>query len=245
MSNTSDFEITNGVLTKYVGPGGDVVIPEGVTKIGQKAFWGCENVTSVTIPEGVTDLAFGAFWECTGLKEISLPEGLTTIGEYAFTWCRSLTKITLPKSIREIEISALATGAEGFVEIFAPKTTLKALNFDALMYSLDTRYILHAVYSRGKPLSLYTVFAFAEKSKKVRTCKTYWESGKVDFAQYDKDVAMSKRFSLTDKLYAALLRMEMPEEMDSMAREFYTELLKKNAKKAAACKALLEERGIL
>ena len=38
MSNASDFIIENGVLRKYVGPGGDVVIPEGVTEIGIKAF---------------------------------------------------------------------------------------------------------------------------------------------------------------------------------------------------------------
>ena len=40
MSNASDFIIENGVLKKYVGPGGDVVIPEGVTAIGELAFDG-------------------------------------------------------------------------------------------------------------------------------------------------------------------------------------------------------------
>ena len=41
MSNASDFIIENGVLKKYVGPGGDVVIPKGVTSIGKGAFSGC------------------------------------------------------------------------------------------------------------------------------------------------------------------------------------------------------------
>ena len=39
MSNASDFIIENGVLKKYVGPGGDVVIPEGVSSVGKKAFF--------------------------------------------------------------------------------------------------------------------------------------------------------------------------------------------------------------
>ena len=39
MSNISDFRINNGVLEKYVGPGGDVVIPDGVTSIGKEAFY--------------------------------------------------------------------------------------------------------------------------------------------------------------------------------------------------------------
>ena len=43
MSNASDFVIENGVLKKYVGSGGDVVIPEEVTAIGNGAFSGCKN----------------------------------------------------------------------------------------------------------------------------------------------------------------------------------------------------------
>ena len=47
MSNPSVFIIENGVLTKYVGPGGDVVIPEGVTSIGDSSFRGCTSLTSI------------------------------------------------------------------------------------------------------------------------------------------------------------------------------------------------------
>ena len=54
MSNPSDFVIENGVLKKYVGPGGNVVIPEGVTRISFGAFDSCGALTGVAIPEGVT-----------------------------------------------------------------------------------------------------------------------------------------------------------------------------------------------
>ena len=52
MSNPSDFIIENGVLTKYVGLGGDVEIPEGVTEIGKDALKG-QNIETVTIPESI------------------------------------------------------------------------------------------------------------------------------------------------------------------------------------------------
>ena len=73
MSNLSDFIIENGVLKKYVGPGGDVVIPEGVTEIfsvpfcdfpepftltlsgSMKCSFGdllSQNMTALTIPAG-------------------------------------------------------------------------------------------------------------------------------------------------------------------------------------------------
>ena len=58
MSNASDFIIKNGVLTKYVGSGGEVVIPEGVTEIGIKAFISAgyqisSTVTSIQLPHSV------------------------------------------------------------------------------------------------------------------------------------------------------------------------------------------------
>ena len=49
MSNASDFVIENGVLKKYVGPGGDVVVPDGVTSIGKEAFSWNEKLRSITL----------------------------------------------------------------------------------------------------------------------------------------------------------------------------------------------------
>jgi len=58
----SDFTIENGVLTKYNGSGGAVVIPAGVTSIGDYVFSWCSSLTSVTIPDSVTDIGDRAFW---------------------------------------------------------------------------------------------------------------------------------------------------------------------------------------
>ena len=49
MSNTKDFVIKKNILTKYKGAGGNVIIPDGVTGIGDSAFFRCDNLTSVTI----------------------------------------------------------------------------------------------------------------------------------------------------------------------------------------------------
>ena len=59
--NSGDFIIENGVLVEYIGNGGAVTIPEGVTTIDGRAFHGANTVTSVSIPASVTtieDLAF-------------------------------------------------------------------------------------------------------------------------------------------------------------------------------------------
>ena len=62
MSCPSDFIIENGVLKKYKGPGGAVVVPEGVTSIGKGAFSDCRSMTSVSLPEHLADAA-GSFDE--------------------------------------------------------------------------------------------------------------------------------------------------------------------------------------
>ena len=103
MSNMKDFEIQDGVLVKYNGKGGDVVIPEGVTSIKGSllggAFSGCTSLTNVTIPSSVTSIGDMAFHGCKSLTSVTIPEGVTSIGRGAFGNCTSLTSVTVPKNV--------------------------------------------------------------------------------------------------------------------------------------------------
>lgn len=84
MSSNNDFEIENGVLVKYTGAGGDVVIPDGVVSIGEEAFYSSVSLTSITIPDGVTSIGDGAFKCCTSLISIIIPNSVTSIGMVRF-----------------------------------------------------------------------------------------------------------------------------------------------------------------
>lgn len=81
----SDFVIENGVLTKYTGNGGDVVIPDGVTEIGFGAFSGCVDLISVEIPSSVIKIGESAFNQCKSLTNITIPDSAVEIGDYAFS----------------------------------------------------------------------------------------------------------------------------------------------------------------
>ncbi len=73
-NNTNDFLIENGILTKYRGNKKDVVIPNGVTSIGEKAFKNCDSLTSITIPDSVTSIGDHAFYDCSSLTSINVAD---------------------------------------------------------------------------------------------------------------------------------------------------------------------------
>ena len=72
-----DFYVSGEYLTGYFGPGGDVTIPEGFTKIDRRVFQcgDAVNITGITIPKSVTVIDTDAFSFCTNLREIRVEEG--------------------------------------------------------------------------------------------------------------------------------------------------------------------------
>lgn len=106
-NNSSDFIIEVGVLKAYKGASTDVVIPNGVTVIGEGAFRGL-GITSVYIPQSVVKIHSYAFCDCVSLKEITLPNTTSIIAAYTFKGCINLHSISIPDSVTKIENYAFA-----------------------------------------------------------------------------------------------------------------------------------------
>ncbi len=105
----------NGVITitKYIGPGGDLIIPDKinglpVTVIGLEAFVDCSSLTNVIIPGSVTTIQERAMQHCTSLMTVGIGDGVTIIDEYAFSGCTSLTRVTMPNSLAVIDQGAFS-----------------------------------------------------------------------------------------------------------------------------------------
>ena len=96
-----------------------MIIPSGVTSIGDWTFEGCRGLTSLTIPSGVTSIGDRAFHGCSGLTSLTLPSGVTSIGNYAFHDCSGLTSLTLPSSVTSIGYSAFR-GCRGLTSLTIP-----------------------------------------------------------------------------------------------------------------------------
>ena len=78
-----------------------VNLAEGVTGVGDYAFYGCSALTQITIPAGLTRIGASAFYG-TALGTLELPESVVSVGEFAFYNCSSLTSIALPSGLTEI-----------------------------------------------------------------------------------------------------------------------------------------------
>ncbi|MDR1526422.1 MAG: leucine-rich repeat protein [Dysgonamonadaceae bacterium] len=86
-----------------------VVIGDGVTSIGDWAFYYCSGLTSVTIGNSVTSIGYGAFIGCEKLTSVTIPESVISIGDWAFHYCRGLTSVTIPNSVTSIGDSAFSS----------------------------------------------------------------------------------------------------------------------------------------
>jgi len=85
-----------------------VVIEDGVTSIGNYAFFSCASLKNITLPNSVTSIGDHAFDNCRSLNNITLLNGVTSIGDGAFLSCKSLTSITLPNSVKSIGVYAFS-----------------------------------------------------------------------------------------------------------------------------------------
>ena len=83
-----------------------VIIEDGVTSIGNQAFYSCNNLVSVTIPNSVKSIGNYVFSECSSLAFVTIGNSVTSIGDYAFSGCSGLTSISIPYSVKSIGDSA-------------------------------------------------------------------------------------------------------------------------------------------
>ena len=71
----------------------NLVIPEGVTSIGNSAFYNCGSLTSVNIPDSVTSIGYETFYNCSSITSINIPNSVTSIGYSAFYNCTNLSSV--------------------------------------------------------------------------------------------------------------------------------------------------------
>ncbi len=99
------------VIEKYIGSGGDVVIPamiedKTITGIGSDSFANCTGITSITVSDGISAIGDRAFSGCTNLKNAVIPGSVRWISSMAFYNCRKLESVDIAEGVYDIGYAA-------------------------------------------------------------------------------------------------------------------------------------------
>lgn len=152
MAAEDEFVIENGVVVAYNGPGGDVIIPEGVREIGYQAFIVNRNITSVTFPNSLTKINTAAFLGCQNLSDINIPDGMKEIGVQAF-WDTALTSVSIPSSVNSI--GGLSFSGIYFAHIDVDTENQYYCSEDGVLFNKSKTVLVK--YPDAKPSTSYTV----------------------------------------------------------------------------------------
>ena len=109
-SNADNTEfITDGsVLTRYSGQNSSVVVPEGITKIGENAFADNSFIVSVELPDSLESIGYRAFAGCINLKGVSIPDSVRTIEDSAFNGDYNLENVKIGNGLEKLGAGVFA-----------------------------------------------------------------------------------------------------------------------------------------
>ena len=139
------YEIT-GVKSKLHT---ELIIPEGVRRIGRDAFSGCERLERVLLPLGLEEIGSNAFALCRKLYDINLPRGLRKLGHLAL-YCTDISEITLPRSLISVGDRALS-GCQSLRRIEVEEGNEHYLSRDGHLYGITNMGTMLIQYAPACP----------------------------------------------------------------------------------------------
>ncbi len=157
----------------------EVKISDGITVLGEYAFYKFSNLTKISIPDSVTEIRKDVFKGCTSLKSYTVPDKVTEISRHLFHDCTSLEKITIHKGVKTIHTNAFENCA-AFTDIVyeGSEAQWKEINF---------------VYSSTEELKMMGVENFKIKDGGLKhDCV---------FSNYETDVSAGKKIAKCETVY--------------------------------------------
>ena len=148
----------DGVLT-FTGAG--EMVDFTITMHDDERPWAAnaKEITSAVVEEGITHLSEFAFYGCENLTSVSLPTTLVNIRGAAFYGCKLLTTITLPQKLEVFSTGTVpdGKGSTNMVGLFGQCTALTEINPTCSPYPVSLSF-LTAALSCGSILSTTDFF---------------------------------------------------------------------------------------
>ena len=125
------------------------ILPKGLVKIGDNAFYTCRSLKSIEIPNSVSDIGKWAFYHCS-LVSLSIPNSVRHIGEWAFAGCEDLKCLNLSNGISKLE-NGVFSGCYELEKVVVPKS-VRSIGKNAFSYckKLKTIYLPEGIRVIGE-----------------------------------------------------------------------------------------------
>ncbi len=131
----------------------NINIPNSVISIGECAFESCTNLTSVSMGNSVRSIGYGAFQECNNLTKINIPDSLNYIGDIAFWGCSSLKNINIPPNLTSIGVWVFGSCGNLNIEVSPQNETYSSI--DGVLFNNNETEIL--TYAKDEIQPDYTI----------------------------------------------------------------------------------------
>ncbi len=164
----TNFKIKKSSLVSCITDEKDIIIPENVSIIQDKAFYDNSTIESIIIPKTVKKIESRAFCKIHNLKEIIFENGLEEIGSYAIQQCHNLKSIYIPESVNYIGDSPVFYSL-GLINIEVSENNKNYTSIDGILYSKTKDSLICYPSAKGD-----TSFDVLNETEKIRSdCFNY------------------------------------------------------------------------
>lgn len=120
----------------------DLELPDSLTELGIRAFYGCAELKTVKLGDGLTVIPDFTFYGCEKLEKVKLASNTTALGKHAFRNCKALTKVDLGRSLESLDTAAFM-GCESLTDLVLPSTVTTIGDYALRGMKADVSVLLH------------------------------------------------------------------------------------------------------
>ena len=165
----------------YIGTFTSIIIPSGVTYIGNYAFAWNQNLASIELPNTLKEMGYLLFYRCDVLTTLNIPNSVEKDGAYTFMWCTNLQFAHISENPKYTRIGGYSfLGCKSLTTLTIPAniTTINSEAFARTGYSEDPPSALEEIHFKSAtPPSMYYNNEDLSASGLPRNCKIYVPMG--------------------------------------------------------------------